>query len=128
MRGAARGIARELWIALGLGFAAPGAVAGPADVLSAKVECDDARVCRFDVTVRHADVNFDHYADEWDVIAPDGSVLGSRTLQHPHADEQPFTRSLEGVKIPPDVDRVRIQAHDSLHGWGGVTLVLEIPE
>ena len=128
MRAAARSLARGLSVALGLGAVAPGAAAGPADVLSAKVECDAERVCRFDVTVRHADVDFDHYADAWDVIAPDGSVLGSRALQHPHVNEQPFTRSLEGVLVPPGVDRVRIQAHDSLHGWGGVTLVLEIPE
>ena len=43
------------------------------------------------VTVQHADTGWDHYADAWEVLAPDGTVLGTRTLLHPHTDEQPFT-------------------------------------
>ena len=27
------------------------------------------------MTVRHADTGWDHYADKWDVVAPDGAVL-----------------------------------------------------
>jgi hypothetical protein len=33
---------------------------------------------RFDVTVRHADTGWDHYADAWDILTPDGTLLGSR--------------------------------------------------
>ena len=73
---------------------------------------------RFDVTVRHADAGWDHYADKWEVVAPDGSVLGERVLLHPHDDEQPFTRSQSGIVIPEGMDHVMIRAHDSEHGWG----------
>ena len=73
---------------------------------------------RFDVTVAHDDTGWDHYADAWQVLAPDGTVLGTRELLHPHVEEQPFTRSLGGVAIPADLDRVTMRARDSVHGWG----------
>ena len=73
---------------------------------------------RFDVTVRHADAGWDHYADKWEVVAPDGRVLGERVLLHPHDNEQPFTRSQSGIAIPDGVAHVMVRAHDSVHGWG----------
>ena len=73
---------------------------------------------RFDVTVEHADEGWDHYADGWEVRSQDGTQLGFRELLHPHVDEQPFTRSLTGVQVPDGVDRVRVRARDSVHGWG----------
>lgn len=73
---------------------------------------------RFDVTVSHADEGWDHYADAWEIAAPDGTVLGTRALAHPHETEQPFTRSLGGVEIPRSVTKVVIRAHDRVHGWG----------
>ncbi|MEZ5906578.1 MAG: aldolase/citrate lyase family protein [Geminicoccaceae bacterium] len=36
----------------------------------------------------------------------------------PHEDEQPFTRPLGGVAIPPGTDEVLVQAEDSVHGLG----------
>ncbi|WP_420409445.1 hypothetical protein [Hoeflea sp.] len=83
---------------------------------------------RFDVTVRHADDGWDHYADRWQVLAPDGTVLGERVLLHPHDTEQPFTRSLAGVDIPPDIRAVTLRAHDSRHGWGGAELQIDLSE
>jgi len=70
-----------------------------------------------DVTLRHADTGWDQYADAWRVLADDGKVLGTRTLVHPHVDEQPFTRSLGGVAIPAGMTTVYVEAHDSVHGW-----------
>ena len=73
---------------------------------------------QFSVTVRHADEGWEHYADKWQVLGPDGTVLGERVLLHPHVDEQPFTRSLGGVTIPEDVEVVEVRAHDTVDGWG----------
>ncbi len=81
---------------------------------------------RFHVTVRHADEGWDHYADKWDVVAPDGRLLGTRVLLHPHETEQPFTRSLGGVAIPAEIDRVMLRAHDSVHGYGGAEVEAEV--
>jgi len=69
------------------------------------------------VTLQHADTGWDHYADGWRVVTKDGKVLGHRTLYHPHVNEQPFTRNLSGVMIPPEINIVFIEAHDKVHGW-----------
>lgn len=73
---------------------------------------------RFDVTVSHYDEGWAHYADGWEVIGPDGTRLGFRELLHPHVAEQPFTRSLPGVRVPEGLTEVQVRAHDSVHGWG----------
>jgi len=115
---------RANWVAALALMTAP-VLAGEADV----VEADATRqgeAWRFTVTVRHADAGWDHYADAWRVVAPDGTVLGTRTLHHPHVSEQPFTRSLSGVRIPEDIRTVTIEARDSVHGWGGATLRIEL--
>ena len=79
----------------------------------------------FSVTVKHGDTGWDHYADGWGVYLEDGTELGYRVLHHPHVDEQPFTRSLSGVKVPQGVDTVVIVPRDSVHGTGeGFTVKL----
>jgi hypothetical protein len=75
-------------------------------------------IWRFDVTLKHADTGWKHYADGWGVYLPDGTELGYRVLVHPHVDEQPFTRSLGGVKIPKGTKSVIIRPHDKVHGVG----------
>jgi hypothetical protein len=101
--------------------------AGQADVLKVEVGHAGASTYRFDVTVRHNDEGWDHYANKWDVVAPDGTVLATRILLHPHENEQPFTRSLSGVKIPKNVNNVSIQAHDAVHGYGGKIITIQLP-
>ena len=104
-----------------------GAQAGEADVLRAEATAEGGGTWRFRVTVAHGDTGWDHYADKWDVLAPDGSVLGTRVLLHPHETEQPFTRSLGGLKIAEGVNEVTLRAHDSRHGYGGKTLTVKLP-
>lgn len=94
------------------------AYAGEADVVDVTASQSGGK-WRFEVTVLHGDEGWDHYADKWDVVAPDGSILGTRILHHPHENEQPFTRSLGGVVIPDAVSEVTIRAHDSVHEYGG---------
>ena len=80
---------------------------GPIVALSCQVDVLDValrageRVGHFDidVTLRHADTGWDHYANRWEVIGPDGRVLATRVLYHPHVNEQPFTRS-ETIQVP----------------------------
>jgi hypothetical protein len=105
-------------------MAGPG-LAGPADVVAASAECS-AFVCRFVVTVRHEDEGWNHYANAWEVVAPDGTVLATRVLQHPHVGEQPFTRELAGVRVPATLASVRIRARDSVHGFGGREVVVPL--
>lgn len=105
-------------VGLALLLAAPAAFAGEPVVQEVEARQEAAGTWRFDVTVLHNDEDWDHYADKWVVLTQDGQVLGERTLLHPHEDEQPFTRSLGGVAIPPGTEEVLVQAEDSLHGPG----------
>jgi hypothetical protein len=100
--------------------------AGLADVTAARATCT-GDTCTFTVTVRHADAGWDHYTDRWEVVGPDGAVLATRVLLHPHVDQQPFTREQAGVVVPVAVHRVTIRAHDSVHGWGGVAARVDLP-
>jgi len=109
-------------------LAGTGTRAGEVDVVDVRVTAEGGGSYRFDVTLRHADEGWDHYADRWDVVAPDGTVLGSRTLYHPHVDEQPFTRSLSGVAIPAEVSEVTVRAHDKVHGEGGAARTASVPK
>ncbi len=94
----------------------------------AEARAEGGGAWRFRVTVAHGDTGWDHYADKWDVVAPDGSVLGTRVLLHPHETEQPFTRALGGVEVPEGVNEVTLRAHDRVHGYGGQELTVELPK
>ena len=106
----------------------PQADAGEADILKVKPSCTADLVCSFAVTVEHADSGWDHYADKWDVLLTDGTVVASRELMHPHENEQPFTRSLQNVPLPPGTTEVDLRAHDSIHGYGGRMARVGIPQ
>ncbi|WGI22175.1 hypothetical protein [Amylibacter sp. IMCC11727] len=104
--------------------------AGAAFADSAVVTDVDARksgeTWTFSVTIKHADTGWEHYADGWGVYLEDGTELGYRVLHHPHVNEQPFTRSLSGVKVPAGVKQVVIVPRDSKHGVGeGVSVALK---
>jgi len=103
------------------------ALAGEANVLDVDVSCNNDSICRFDVTVRHDDEGWKHYANRWEVLSPDGKILATRVLAHPHVNEQPFTRSLANVKIPDGLSEVVVRAHDMTHGFGGNELVVQLP-
>ncbi len=106
---------------------APPVCAGQADVVAVDVRAAGPGAYDFDVTVRHADEGWDHYANRWEILAPSGEVMATRILHHPHVDEQPFTRSLSGVSVPPEIDAVTIRAHDSVHGVGAEVVTVPLP-
>lgn len=102
-------------------------LANDATIVDAKIlPAGGERQFQIHVTIEHADTGWDHYANRWDVLDQDGKLLGSRTLHHPHVDEQPFTRSLS-LTIPAGVTRVTIVAADSVHGDNEQTFELEVP-
>jgi hypothetical protein len=101
--------------------------AGEVDLVKAEARKTGEDTYQFQVTVKHHDEGWNHYANKWDVVGPDGTILGTRTLYHPHVDEQPFTRSLSGVKIPKSIRKVTIRAYDSVHEYGGKTAVVVLP-
>ena len=125
--GSHRTVAASALLGLALmAFANLPADAGQADVVAVEAIPENWNIWRFTVTVRHDDEGWDHYADQWDVVGPDGTVYGSRVLAHPHENEQPFTRSLSGVEIPEGVTHVTIRARDSVHGYGGAEMTIRL--
>jgi hypothetical protein len=106
---------------------------GNADVLRVRALQGDDGTWTFHVTVEHPDTGWEDYADGWDVVIADGTVVKpdpdapfTRLLLHPHVNEQPFTRSQGGIEIPSDVTQVRVRAHDLVDGYGGREVVVDL--
>jgi hypothetical protein len=106
---------------------ASGAFAGEADVVAVKPTRESNDSWRFDVTVKSNDRGWDYYADAFEVRTPDGRLLGRRILVHPHETEQPFTRELSGVKIPPEIKTVVVRARHKPRGYDGATMTVRLP-
>ena len=104
-----------------------------ADVTYVRATQTAVGVWSFQVTVAHPDTGWEDYADGWDVVLPDGMVLKpdpespfTRLLLHPHENEQPFTRSQSNIQIPTEITQVSVRAHDSVHGFGGKVVVVDL--
>lgn len=107
--------------------------AANADVTFVEARRDAGGTWTFAVTMAHPDQGWEDYADGWDVVLPDGSVVKpepdspfTRLLLHPHETEQPFTRSQSGIVIPKDVTGVTVRAHDLVDGFGGQEIDVDL--
>jgi len=108
-----------IYLLLGVLFSSP-VFSGEADVVKAKITPLGL------ATVAHADTGWEHYANLWQVLNEKGEVIGERVLHHPHVNEQPFSRSLT-LNIPSKVRTITIRAKDSVHGFGGKVVTLNVP-
>ena len=99
--------------------------AGEADVIDVVVNHSFDDIYDFDVTVKHNDEGWEHYANGWEVLSPEGKILAVRVLRHPHNNEQPFVRSMP-VKIPPGISEVVVRAHDNVHKYGGRKMTVKL--
>lgn len=97
------------------------------DVLAAKIRLSGTDTFDLDVTISSPYDIPKRYADGFRVMGKDGTVYGERTLFHDHANEQPFTRDLHGVKIPHNIQFVIIQARDKQFGYGGKSVESLLP-
>lgn len=101
--------------------------AAPADVVDVDVSRNSDGSYQISVAVLSDETGWDKYADRWEVLGPDGTVLGTRILHHPHVTEQPFTRSLPALRLPPGLMEIRVRAHDSVEGFGGAEMTAPLP-
>jgi len=97
------------------------------DVVAVEVSTNPDGRFRFSVTLSSPYDTPERYADAWRVRDEDGTVYGVRELVHDHATEQPFTRSLDGVEIPPEVTSVVVEGRDQVSGWGGAVVIVNLP-
>lgn len=110
-----------------LAFWAAPALADP-PAIEAATATRVAQAWRFDVTLRHPDTGWEHYADAWEVLSPEGASLGMRVLAHPHKDEQPFTRSLAGVEVPAGTEYVMIRPRCLIDGWASTQMRVNLTD
>lgn len=108
-------------------------MAGNADVTYVRAVQTAPETWTFHVTVEHPDKGWEDYADGWDVVLPDGTVVKpdaessfTRLLLHPHVNEQPFTRSQSNIVIPEGVTEVSVRAHDMVDGFGGNIIEVDL--
>jgi hypothetical protein len=105
----------------------PLAYADKARVLKATATANVGGSYSFSATIAYADTGWNHYADKFEILAPDGKVLGTRILYHPHVDEQPFTRGSGNIQIPAGIEEVIVRASDNVHKAGKVTFTVKLP-
>ncbi len=103
------------------------AAAGKATVVKATATVSSYGGYTFTASVAHADTGWKHYANKFEILSPDGTVLGTRVLAHPHVDEQPFTRGTNSIKIPPGITSVIVRAWDNIHKAGEKTFNIKLP-
>ena len=116
----------------GLLVLAPGAALAQAetkfpDVIAVKVAPRGDNRFDFDVTLSSPYDTAQRYADAFRVADAAGAVFGERVLLHDHADEQPFTRDLTAVRIPPGTRVVVVQGRDMKSGYGGRSIEVVLP-
>lgn len=71
----------------------------------------------FHVGLKSDDTGCEQYADWWEVVDGNGTLLYRRILAHSHVEEQPFTRSGGPVAIRED-QVVIIRGHMNKAGYG----------
>ncbi|MSP01547.1 MAG: hypothetical protein EXR07_10950 [Acetobacteraceae bacterium] len=113
-------------IVLCLSAAAP-ATAGDADVIGVAIRRGQGAMFNLDVTIRSKDTGWERFADRIEALGSDGTVLGTRVLEHPHDTEQPFTRDLYDLRVPPGIVRITIRAHFKPTGFDGATMTVALP-
>ena len=86
-------------------------------IIDVKADRANDNSYNFHVTVKHNDVSNDHYVNRWEVVDEKGNILAIRILFHPHINEQPFTRSLYGIDLPLNIEKVYVRAKDIVHGY-----------
>lgn len=97
-----------------------------AQVLFVRARQENNGMWTFETTVRHNDEGFDHYADAWQVVEPNGQIIAERVLTHPHDTEQPFTRSQAGIAISTDTTTVLVRAKCNVHNFGGQEVIVDL--
>ena len=70
----------------------------------------------FNVSLYSRDSGCDKYADWWEVLGEDGELLYRHVFDKSHPDEQPFTSSIESIKITED-KTVIVRAHMNDTGY-----------
>lgn len=101
-------------------------LANQVKIVAVDIKAQGDQRYQFDVTLLHDDTGWEHYANRWEILDSRGNILATRTLHHPHVNEQPFTRSLT-ISLPDNTKTVIIRGHDSVHLYEGNEMEVSLP-
>ena len=91
-----------------------------ANILSAESSGGEGKY-HLSVNILSSDIGCKDYANWWEVISGEGTLLYRRILLHSHENEQPFERSGGPIFASAD-ETLWIRAHMKHSGYGGVVL------
>ena len=86
-----------------------------------------------EVTVEYANPTAEAYADGWDIITPAGQVIKkdvadpyTQLLEPPSNGAESATHTATGITIPVDVTQFFVRVHDSVNGWSGEMVFVDL--
>lgn len=113
--------------AAGLDTSAAPLVANVTAVTASLATAGVEGVYTFSVTIASPDTGCEQYADWWEVVRPDGTLVYRRILGHSHVAPNPFTRSGGPVAVTADEPLI-VRAHlndffdNSPGDYGGIAM------
>ena len=72
----------------------------------------------FNVTIQSDETGCEQYADWWEILKEDGTLVYRRILGHSHPNDQPFTRSGGPAKVDQN-EILYVRAHMNKLGYVG---------
>lgn len=112
------------WFGLVLLVLFAGLMTVPGSVLAGKPQVvwvelnQEARHWRITGTLSHDDAGDYHFMDRWQVLTPDGDVLGEEAFITPRVQAPERITTLRDIRLPQGTREIRVRVHDTLHGWG----------